>query len=237
MPILKEKVYNRMASNIIISDITYWLLRRIILEIDILPRGILAWWCLYLISSHTWDLSVSFLAWLLLLFANTGWFNAETTQDCKPWNESSVHCNNQMFPQMRRGVQPLSSLLVVADFCFLFEGQINKYTFRNRHKRLTTLEQKFEYTASYFAFSETWIQRDWGGLNEIRKVSAVVWKALSKELALKLHWTSKNLRFCIWGAEVKIRLKKLWTHYFLTIYEHLKTVFSNSTGVYFGRMH
>ena len=58
-----------------------------------------------------------------------------------------MNYNNQMFPQMRRGVQPLSSLLVVADFCFLFEGQINKDIFRNRNKRLTTLEQKSEYTA------------------------------------------------------------------------------------------
>ena len=75
-----------------------------------------------------------------------------------------------------------------------------------------------------------WLQRDWGGVNEICMVSAIVWKALSKELALKLRWTSKNLRFCIWGEEVrKIRLKILWTHYFLTMYGHMKTVFSNST--------
>ena len=29
MPILKEKFQNRMASDVIITDITYWLLRRI----------------------------------------------------------------------------------------------------------------------------------------------------------------------------------------------------------------
>lgn len=102
---------------------------------NLLKIEILACFGLYLISFSTQDASVCFLAWLLLLFANPGWFKAEITQDCTPWNESSLNYNNQMFPQMSWEAWPLPSLVAVADFCFLSEAQINTYIFRNRDKR------------------------------------------------------------------------------------------------------